>query len=123
MFSVVLFKLSKEIKKLDDNSLTRVVNGQAKLKLQVIEKAKKQSQTTQSDIEIKEIALKLNGMTSNDEGMLLLKERCKRKADLQMLAQHLDISFSKRDTIPQLTEKIIDSTIGYRTRAAAIQNQ
>ncbi len=123
IFSAIFSELSKEIKNLDEASLNRVVNGQAKLKLQVIEKTQKQSQTTQSDIDIKEIALKLNAMTSNDEGMAFLKERCKRKVDLQILAQHLEIPFRERDAIAQLTDKIIDSTIAYRTRAAAIQKQ
>jgi len=119
---VVFRELSKEIKKLNDDSINKVVNGQAKLKLQVIEKTERQSQTTKSNVEIRAIAVELNSMTSNEDGMDILKERCKRKADLQMLAQHLNIPFKKRDTIAKLTEKIIESTIAYRTRAAAIQN-
>ena len=71
----------------------------------------------------RELSKELNSTTSNEKGMELIKERCKRKADLQMLAQHLDIPFRKRDTIHQLKEKIIESTIAYRTRAAAIQKQ
>jgi hypothetical protein len=123
IFSAFFGKLSKEIKKLNNESITKIANGQAKLKLQVIEKPARQPQTTISNVDITDIAVKLNSMTSNEEGMKLLKERCKRKADLQMLAQHLEISFRKRDTILQLKEKIIESTIAYRTRAAAIQNQ
>ena len=121
---VVFRELSKEIKKLNDEDIAKIVSGQGKFsRLQVIEKTKRQSQTTKSNVEIRAIAVELNAMTSNEEGKKLLKERCKRKADLQMLAQHLEISFRKRDTILQLTEKIIESTIAYRIRAAAIQNQ
>lgn len=123
IFSVVFRELSKEIKKLNDVDIAKIVSGQTELKLQVVDKTKILSQTTISNVEITDIAVKLNSMTSNEEGLKLLKECCKRKTDLQMLAQHLDIPFRKGDTIPQLTEKIIESTIAYRTRAAAIQNQ
>jgi hypothetical protein len=122
IFQVVFRELSKEIK-LNDEDIAKIVSGQAKFKLQVIEKPARQSQTTISNVDITDIAVKLNSMISNEEGMELLKERCKRKADLQMLAQHLNIPFKKKDTIIVLKEKIIESTIGYRTRAAAIQNQ
>jgi hypothetical protein len=125
IFYVVFRELSKEIKKLNDEDIAKILSGQAKFRLQVIEKTEKQSQTTKSNVEIRAraIAVELNSMTSNEEGMELLKERCKRKADLHKLAQHLDIPFRKRDTILQLIEKIIESTIAYRTRAAAIQKQ
>ena len=127
ILSVGFRELSKEIKKLNDEDIAKIVGGQAELKLQIVDKTKILSQTTISNVEINveitDIALKLNSMTSNEEGMELLKKRCKVKADLQMLAQHLDIPFMTKDTISQLTEKIIESTIGYRTRAAAIQNQ
>lgn len=123
ILSVVLRELSKEIKKLNDEDIAKIVSRQARFRLQVIENAKKQSQTTKSNVDVSAIAMELNAMTSNEEGMKLLKERCKLKADLQKLAQHLDISVVKRDTISQLIEKIIESTIAYRTRAAAIQNQ
>ena len=122
-FLVVFRELFKEINKLNDEQMDKIVSGQAQFRLQVVEKSKKQCQTTTSDSDMRAIAMKLNSMTSNEEGMELLKQRCKHKADLHKLAQQLDIPVRKRDTIAQLTEKIIESTIAYRTRAAAIQNE
>ena len=122
-FLVVFRELFKEINKLKDEQLDKIVSGQAQFRLQVVEKSQKPYQTTTSDNDLRAIAMELNSMTSNKEGMELLKQRCKRKADLHKLAQQLDIPVRKIDTIAQLTEKIIESTIAYRTRAAAIQNE
>jgi hypothetical protein len=122
ILSEVFSQLSKKIKKLSDDDVNKIANGQMELKF--IEKTERvSSKTTAPSVEIIAIAAELNSMISNDDGMKLLKQHCKRKVDLKILARHLDIPFTTRDTIPKLQEKIIESTIGYRIRAAAIQNQ
>jgi len=65
------------------------------------------------------VAMKLGSVENDEEGMIIIKQYCQCKADLHKLAQHLNIPIRKRDTIAQLTERIIESTITCRTWANA----
>ncbi len=67
------FRELSKIKNLDDEDVSKVVGGQVKFKLQLIDKPKRQP------VDVEAIAVELNSMTSNEEGKELLKERCKRK--------------------------------------------
>lgn len=68
------------------------------------------------------IAIKLMTIPSCQDGMKFLKANL-RKTDLQRLARQLNIPIRKRDTIDKLAEKIVESTIGYRLRAAVFQHE
>ena len=60
---------------------------------------------------------------SREEGAALLKEKCSTKEELTRLAKYLDLPVQKLDKIDQISERIIEATIGFRIRSAAIQGE
>ena len=71
--------------------------------------------------ETKDLIKELRSFKSKDAGLNLLQQQASTRAKLVMIARDLDLPVSKRDTVEQLSERIIDTTIGYRTRSAAIR--
>ena len=73
-----------------------------------------------TDSQILEICNTLEKLVTREEGAELLKEACKSKEDLNRISKHLDLSI-RTNTTEQLVERIIENTIGYQLRSAAIQ--
>lgn len=67
------------------------------------------------------LVAELRGAHELGQGAALLRRAAPTKTDLVNLARHLDLPVSKRDTVEQLSDRIVDTTIGYRLRSAAIR--
>lgn len=74
-----------------------------------------------SEEEMKIIVDALNAFDKRDQGIDYLNKKTKTKEDLVQLAKYLDKPIQKNDNIEQIRDKVIESTIGYRLRSAAIQ--
>ncbi|RLC21944.1 MAG: hypothetical protein DRI57_01135 [Deltaproteobacteria bacterium] len=120
-FSKLLQRLANEIKKLSHSDLKRVADGKADIVLQVVKKKQTHSKSV-SEPDIEKIGQNIEGMTSREEGMSYLEAHVSTKNKLKLLAKHLEIPIRRTDKRDQIIEKIIESTIGYRLRSAAIQN-
>lgn len=78
------------------------------------------------EVEIKttqEVAEKLKKASTREEGVEILENFCPKKKDLESLAVYIDLPNHKKYTIPELRERIIEDTIGYRLRSRAIQGE
>lgn len=122
VFAMLLRELSIKIKKLSHSDITNVIEGKAEILLQVANKDQVSKGKIPAELMLDKYAQNLNNITSREEGISYLKTHLKNKTQLKVLAKHLDILISKSDKIDHIVEKIIDSTIGYRLRSAAIQN-
>lgn len=65
----------------------------------------------------------LEGMDSREEGKQYVQSLSLNRKQLELILKKLDVPVQKKDTIVKLYAKIIDSTIGYKLRSAAIQKQ
>lgn len=75
-----------------------------------------------SEQEVNDIILKLNSMNERLEGENYLKPLKLSRQSLEIILKKLDIPYQKKDSISKLYDKIIESTIGYKLRSQAIQN-
>lgn len=75
-----------------------------------------------SEQEVNDIILKLSSMNERLEGENYLKPLKLSRQSLEVILKKLDIPYQKKDSISKLYDKIIESTIGYKLRSQAIQN-
>ena len=115
--------LAKELEKFSDEELVDISSGKAKIKVDIINNRSSSKKSIACDIDYQKVKSELNSFQTREEGLEYLNLQCKTKKELTALAKIIDIHVQKTDKIDQLKEKIIESTIGFRLRSAAIQNK
>lgn len=115
--------LAKELQKFSNEELADISSGKAKIKIDIVNDSSTSKKSIGCDIDYQKIKSDLNSFRNREEGFEYLNLQCKTKKELTTLAKIIDIPVQKTDKIDQLKEKIIESTIGFRLRSAAIQNK
>ena len=115
--------LAKELQKFSDEELADISSGKVKIKIDIINNSTTSQKSIACDINYEKIKSDLNSFQTREKGLEYLNLQCKTKKELTALAKIIDIPVQKTDKIAQLKEKIIESTIGFRLRSAAIQNK
>ncbi len=124
IIAYVLKELSKRVQTLDDQEFDNLLRGTAQVEIRINSKVQAKGwmkNERMNKSQMKEIRSALELMDSREEGHKLLKDRCETKEDLTRLAKYLDLPVQKSDKVEQLFERIVEATIGYRIRSAAIQ--
>ncbi len=119
----LLRDLARQIQSLQPGEVDDVLAGAAKLQVRV-ENGKRPPKTKPRkpvDDELHQVARTLRELTKREEGEKLLDERASSKDNMVRLARILDLPVQKSDTAKQLRSRLIESTIGFRLRSAAIQ--
>jgi hypothetical protein len=62
-------------------------------------------------------------MENRAEGERLLRDVAAKRSALERIARYLDVAVRREDRQQDLLHRIIESTIGFRLRAAAIQGR
>jgi len=121
--AVILRDLARQIESIDDAELAQIMSGAAKLKLHVVGRRKQRpaKHSRVADEELLDLGATLRTAGTRDEGNKLLDERITSKDDMARLAKQLDIPVHKGESAEQIRNRIIESTIGFRLRSAAIQ--
>ncbi len=114
--------LAKELQKFSDEELADILSGKAKIKVDIINNSSTSKKAIVHDMDYQKIKSDLNLFQNREKGLEYLNLQCKTKKELTTLAKIIDIHVQKTDKTDQLREKIIESTIGFRLRSAAIQN-
>jgi hypothetical protein len=115
--------LSRELQKFSDEELADISSGKAKIKIDIINNSSTSRKSIVRDIDYEKVKAELNSFQTREEGLEYLNFHCKTKNELTTLSKIVDIHVQKADKVDQLKEKIIESTIGFRLRSAAIQNK
>jgi hypothetical protein len=123
IISKVFDMLAKEIEKFSETELIDISSGKAKLKIEIVKYKSTTSDPTRSEINMSELKSALDSLQSREEVLQYLNEHCKTKKELTLIAKAVDVHVQKSDKVDQLKEKIIESTIGFKLRSAAIQNK
>lgn len=122
LFNKIFSALSRELKKLNEEDYRNIASGKAKLEINVINKGGKKKAEPKEEPDLNHILRQLNSFKSREEGVQFLDSNCKTKKELTSLTKLIDIPVQKSDKVQLLKDKIIESTIGFRIRSAAIQN-
>jgi len=116
--------LSSFLQKLTEMDMLDLENGDKEIKFEIMYKEKHIAKTFSIDeSSMLDIISELNKMTSRENGLELLNNKCSLRQDYESIAKRIDIPHSKKDTIDKLKEKIIEGTIGFRLRSQAIQDK
>ncbi len=122
----LLRDLAKKISSLDEKEFDDLINGSSQIEINIDPKEKskgKEKREPVSEALMRDIRHVLELSKSREEGAALLREKCSTKEDLTRLAKYLDLPTQKSDKIGQILERIVEATIGYRIRSAAIQGE
>jgi hypothetical protein len=119
----LLRDLCRQLQSLSDDQIAQVLDGHARLEVRV--KARKKLQTSKraqlTHEELLDLAATLRSCQTREEGNSFLDQKISSKEDTTRLARVLDVPVQKTDTMEQIRARIIESTIGFRIRSAAVQ--
>ena len=124
LVATLLRELANIIEALKETDFEAIIFGKAQLDIKIVTKVKGLQPSNQQitfDEKLKAAVEKLSAMQTREEGESFLMEHFTTKDELIRLAKMIDIQIQKKDTISQIIERIIEATIGFRTRSAAIQ--
>ena len=115
---------AKHIQALSREEFEDLLNGTAKIELNTVRRSAgkgRRGKEKMPELVLSEHRNTLENMKTREEGEILLNQICKSRDDLLYLAKYLDLPVQKSDDPDRLKDKIIEATIGYRVRSAAIQ--
>lgn len=120
----LLRELARQIQSMDGDAVIEILSGKAKLEVSIVGK-KKTAQTKNpsniTDEDLRSLGELLRTTRTRDEGNRLLDEKFMSKNDMSRLARLLDLPVQKTDSVEQIRARVIESTIGFRIRSAAVQ--
>lgn len=122
----LLRDLAEKIQSLGEREFDDLISGSVQMEVNISPKVKekgKEKREPISEAQMSDIRHALELSSSREEGAALLKEKCSTKEELTRLAKHLDLPVQKLDKVGQISERIIEATIGFRIRSAAIQGE
>lgn len=122
----LLRDLAKKIQSLGEKEFDNLVNGSFQIEINLVTKEKTKRKVKRelvSEAQMIDIRRMLESSNSREEGTALLNEKCSTKEEMTKLARFLDLPVQKSDKISQILERIVEATIGYRIRSAAIQGE
>ncbi|MDR0549441.1 MAG: hypothetical protein LBI10_08575 [Deltaproteobacteria bacterium] len=120
--SAILIKLAAKLKKLSDEDLSLIEQGQFNIvfpsKTTDIKVPKKP--LTTSSINLDQIFDQLNNSNSREESFEIFKKHKLTKNDISAIGQRFNILFKSKDTKDFMVEKIVHFTIGNKLDNNAI---
>lgn len=118
----LLKELTRAVQAMDDEAFTSLLAKRFRITLSIPAKKKGRSSSDSSHRrDLEEVEEALRKATTRDEGERLLIEAGLSKLALTEFARRLDAPYQKGDSIRQLRARIIEATIGFRLRSAAVQ--
>jgi hypothetical protein len=124
IFMVLLRDLTKRLQSLDEREFEEILTGAAQFDIKITSRRTKTGKVKKAlltNLDMQRIMHTLEKMESRTEGSKYLKETCRGKEELKKLAKYIDIPVDKIDKIDQIIDRIVEATIGFRVRSAAIQ--
>lgn len=125
IFATLLRRIARELEGLSDAELHDLSESAAPLlasrKNAHRAQVGKAGEDKDFDFRVAEILDMLRDMSSREEGLSLVKRAAPTKGKLTALSKALDLPVGKRNLAEDIAEKIVESTIGFRIRSAAIR--
>ena len=124
----ILSQFSKFVEYLDSltpEDLKKLEEGDCYIDFSLRFKAQAQKLSdkhNEADMDVREIIERLNCCQSRQEGEAFLNSLDLKNDSLGAIIRQMDLPYSKKDSKSKMFEKIIEGTIGFRLRSAAIQN-
>lgn len=122
----VLSTVANAIESLDEADLESLLSGDLRFEIVAVTSKQRhgESDSAYSSIDsaaLDKLARLLQDADDRSRGWEILEEHTSNKDSLIQLARHLDLPCQKKESVDRLKEKIIEATIGFRLRSAAIR--
>lgn len=122
-FVSLLRDLARQIQAMDDSEIESVLAGQYRLEIRppAMKQKRQQTQVRGSDDEVARLQDALRTTDTREQARQLIAELLHTKAELIRFARALDIPVPKSASAEQLKDRLVEGTVGYRLRSAAIR--
>ena len=119
----LLRDLARQIQAMDDSEIESVLAGQYRLEIRppAMKQRRQQTQVRGSDDEVSRLQDALRTTDTREQARQLIDELLNTKAELIRFARALDIPVPKSASAEQLKDRLVEGTVGYRLRSAAIR--
>ena len=119
----LLRDLASQIQAMDDAVIESVLAGRYRLEIRPPEKKSRRQQPRLhcSDEDITRLQRELRTTDTREQARQLIDDILHTKAELIRFARALDIPVPKSASVEQVKDRLVESTVGYRLRSAAIR--
>ena len=119
----LLRDLASQIQSMDDSEVESVLSGKYRLEISPPGKNSKRQRTSIrcSDEEIMRLRDELRNTDTRERAREILDKVLHTKAELMRFARALDIPAPRSASSEQLRDRLIEGTVGFRLRSAAIR--
>lgn len=118
----LLRSFARQLQAMDDADVARLIAGD-RFEIRLLERSRRRSQSSPScsEDELDRLRRNLLKAKSREVARELIDRSLHSKADLFALARELDVSVPKSATSENLRERLVEGTVGFRVRAAAVR--
>ena len=123
-FVSLLRDFARRIQAMDDARMERILAGELRIEVRAPEKERakaREGKARCSDPEIESLRRELQEAGSREPARALIDRYLHSKADLVHFARVLDISAPQKSSSDDIEARLVESTVGYRLRSAAIR--
>lgn len=123
-FVSLLRDFARQIQAMDDAQIERILAGELRIEVRAPEKERakaREGKARCSDPEIESLRRELQEAGSREQARALIDRYLHSKADLVHFARVLDISAPQKSSSDDIKTRLVESTVGYRLRSAAIR--
>ena len=123
-FVSLLRDFAKQIQAMDDSQIERILSGDLGIEVRVLDKDTtkvSKGRVRCSDQEIDQLRQALQETNSREKAEALIEQYLYSKADMIRFARFLDVPASQKSTSEDLKNRLVEATVGYRLRSAAIR--
>ena len=122
---VALFRnFARQIQAMDEETLNRVLEGGFRIDTNLPSKSKPtRGKSTCSDEQLRELKATLSKIDSHEEARLAISSSFGSRAQMVSFARALDIPTPKNATSEEIKDLLVEATVGFRVRSAAIRGK
>ena len=119
----LLRDLASQIQKMDDSEIESVLAGESRLEIRPPQKKSKRQRTRNRylDEESEKLQDALQNTDTREHARELIDSFLHTKEELTRFARVLDIPVPKSISSEQIKDRLVEGTVGYRLRSAAIR--
>ena len=125
-FAALLNDLARQLGRMDSAKFEKVLSGELRLEVHVAEDSKTRRPVKKSQIpDEKLVGLRdaLRKTETREQAREMIDSALRTKDDLYQLTRLLDISTLKNATSEHMKDRLVEATVGFRIRSAAVQGK
>ena len=121
----LLRQFATQIQAMDDDEIQRILDGDLKMEIRAPQSTGKRVRkaTRCSDADLHELQNSLGRTRTRERAMELINAKLQSKADLTRFARVIDIPVPKEASSGILRDRLVEATVGYRIRSAAVRGK